>query len=280
MKKEKEPNRKLPSSPDESRPCVPRPVFLFAWCGVLHAAAVRLSFNTPLLTTERLPMFCPLFKCHRLTTGSMRGGTGTKGPELASTSAHHWVFFLRSLLQSCKLWCSLLKSHWAQINTLDELLWSCFGVFISRLLTPDGNFEIIFCDGNLLACSQAETPQPRSLILIVKLQSWSMTVLSVDVSAPLHQNTTLFFTTSWQNDVHLISPGFFTNSLKSLGLYKLPDSDWLILCIYCHFCAWWKLNHALLLVRIQDVYTETFHLINMWLVYVPVITSSSFICGT
>lgn len=44
-------------------------------------------------------------------------------------------------------------------------------------------------------------------------------------------------------------------------------------------------NPVLLLVQIQDhnqnsVYTETFHLINIWLAYVPVITSSAFICGT
>lgn len=39
------------------------------------------------------------------------GKTATKSPALALTSAHHWVFFLSSVLQSCKHDASFLKSH-------------------------------------------------------------------------------------------------------------------------------------------------------------------------
>lgn len=117
-----------------------------------------------------------------------------------------------------------------------------------------------------------------------KTLSWAVLVHDI-------KTISLLFTTSWQTDIHLISPGFFFHLNPHSWICTNCRTDWLILCIYLlsllcqRKSAWWKLNPALLLVQIQDhnqnsVYTETFHLINIWLVYVPVITSSAFVRGT
>lgn len=57
-----------------------------------------------------------------------------------------------------------------------------------------------------------------------KTLSWAVLVHDI-------KTISLLFTTSWQTDIHLISPGFFFSFESSqLDLYKLPD--WLINFMY------------------------------------------------
>lgn len=200
---------KLTPSPDE---CLRIPVctahIVCALCFYLHdevsfTVLQYASLSTLCYWQQSLCQgFCPFLKCHCLTTGSMRGRRQLKSPELALTSAHRWVLFLRSVLQSCKHDASFffLKAiehrsmrctHCYAATTLcllaDFLLYLV--IFSSLLLSPKPCLWLKpFC--------QTENPQETSLmslILILKTHSWYMTVLFVDVTTIYMQIPFLIF---------------------------------------------------------------------------------------